>query len=185
MAPAPSTQVTSVHGQSWLTDPVASARLALACLDLTSLNTQDTEADIAALCDRAQGPCGPVAAVCVWPRLAAFARKQLPPSIAVAAVANFPDGSDDVQRAVRDTATIVLSGAQEVDVVLPYARLLAGDEAFVAALLEAVRKVSNGLVLKVILETAHWQTRHSFCAPASSACRPAPTFSKPAPAKHR
>lgn len=153
MAPAPSTQVTSVHGQSWLTDPVASARLALACLDLTSLNVQDTEADIAALCARAQGPCGPVAAVCVWPRLAAFARKQLPPSIAVAAVANFPDGSDDVQRAVRDTATIVLSGAQEVDVVLPYARLLAGDEAFVAALLEAVRKVSNGLVLKVILET--------------------------------
>lgn len=153
MASTSTPHIPSAHGRSWSSDRQASARLALACLDLTSLNTQDTEADIAALCDRAQGPCGPVAAVCVWPRLAAFARKQLPPSIAVAAVANFPDGSDDVQRAVRDTATIVLSGAQEVDVVLPYARLLAGDEAFVAALLEAVRKVSNGLVLKVILET--------------------------------
>jgi deoxyribose-phosphate aldolase len=31
-----------------------------------------------------------------------------------------------------------------VDVVLPYAHLLAGDEALVAALLEAVRKVSRG-----------------------------------------
>jgi deoxyribose-phosphate aldolase len=138
---------------SYLTDPVASARLALACLDLTSLNVQDTEADIAALCARAQGRCGPVAAVCVWPRLAAFARQQLPPSIAVAAVANFPDGSADVERAVRETGEIVQSGAQEVDVVLPYVQLLNGNDAAVARLLEAVRRASQGLTLKVILET--------------------------------
>ncbi len=137
----------------WNADPVASARLALACLDLTSLNDQDTQADIARLCERAQGPFGPVAAVCVWPRLAAFARSQLPPRILVAAVANFPDGSADVQRAVRDTDTIVQSGAQEVDVVLPYAQLLAGHEVAVAQLLVAVRKACMGLTLKVILET--------------------------------
>ena len=65
----------------WEHDPQSSARLALACLDLTSLNTADTEADIAALCRRAQSQFGPVAAVCVWPRLAAFARA--PPSVAV------------------------------------------------------------------------------------------------------
>ena len=41
----------------WNADPVASARLALACLDLTSLNDQDTQADIARLCERAQGEC--------------------------------------------------------------------------------------------------------------------------------
>jgi deoxyribose-phosphate aldolase len=125
----------------------------LACLDLTSLNDKDTEADIAALCARAQGPCGPVAAVCVWPRLAAFARAQMPASIAVAAVANFPDGSDDVERAVRETGLIVQSGAQEVDLVLPYAQLLLGNEAAVVKLLAAVRKASQGLRLKVILET--------------------------------
>jgi deoxyribose-phosphate aldolase len=148
-----------VHGPAsaprvhWLSDPVASARLALACLDLTSLNEQDTEADIAALCARAQGPCGPVAAVCVWPRLAAFARQQLPSSIAVAAVANFPDGSADVERAVRETGAIVQSGAQEVDLVLPYAQLLTGNDTTVALLLAAVRKASQGLRLKVILET--------------------------------
>ena len=137
----------------YLSDPVASARLALACLDLTSLNNQDTEADIAALCARAQGPCGPVAAVCVWPHLAAFARQQLPPSIAVAAVANFPDGSADLERAVRETGEIVQSGAQEVDVVLPYVQLLNGNDAAVAHLLQAVRRASQGLTLKVILET--------------------------------
>ena len=139
--------------RNWLTDPLASARVALACLDLTSLNAQDTEADIAALCARAQGLYGPVAAVCVWPRLAAFARKQLPPSIAVAAVANFPDGSADVERAVRETGAIVQSGAQEVDLVLPYAQLLAGEYSAVSGMLDAVRKASRGLILKVILET--------------------------------
>jgi deoxyribose-phosphate aldolase len=138
---------------NWLADLQASARLALACLDLTSLNAQDTEADIAALCGRAQGSYGSVAAVCVWPRLAAFARKQLPPSIALAAVANFPDGSADVERAVRETGAIVQSGAQEVDLVLPYAQLLAGEYSAVSGVLDAVRKASRGLMLKVILET--------------------------------
>jgi deoxyribose-phosphate aldolase len=40
-----------------------------------------------------------------------------------------------------------------VDVVLPYAQLLAGNEAVVAQLLAAVRKACTGLTLKVILET--------------------------------
>jgi deoxyribose-phosphate aldolase len=139
-------------------DPQASARLALACLDLTSLNTQDREADIGRLCERAQGPWGSVAAVCVWPRLAAFARHHLPNHIAVAAVANFPDGSADLQRAVRDTGFIVQSGAQEVDVVLPYAQLMAGNESAVVQLLGAVRNACQGLTLKVILETGELTT---------------------------
>jgi deoxyribose-phosphate aldolase len=135
-------------------DPKATARTALACLDLTSLNDADTEADIAALCARAVGPAGrgATAAVCVWPRLAAFARAQLDaagaPQLRVAAVANFPDGSADVERAVRDTVAIVAAGAQEVDVVLPYTALDAAP-----ALLAAVRRESAGLTLKVILET--------------------------------
>lgn len=137
----------------WLGNPVATARLALACLDLTSLNDQDRESDIAVLCERAQSSFGPVAAVCVWPRLAAFARSQLPAHIAVAAVANFPDGSADVERAVRETGEIVQSGAQEVDLVLPYTQLLLGNNALVAQLLVAVRRASEGLRLKVILET--------------------------------
>ena len=129
------------------------ARIALACLDLTSLNDADTEADVARLCARAQSPHGPVAAVCVWPRFAALARRELPAHIAVAAGANFPDGSADIARAVRDTGLIVQSGAQEVDVVLPFAALMRGDEADVASLLNAVRAACPGLLLKVILET--------------------------------
>jgi deoxyribose-phosphate aldolase len=133
--------------------PQSTARLALACLDLTSLNDADTEADVARLCARAQSPHGAVAAVCVWPRFAAFARRELPASIGVAAVANFPDGSADIDRALRETRAIVDAGAQEVDVVLPFQRLIAGDEAQCRALLAAVRRACEGLCLKVILET--------------------------------
>ena len=134
------------------------AHIALRCLDLTSLNDADTAADITALCQRAHGPFGPVAAVCVWPRLAAFARAQLPAKIAVAAVANFPHGGADIETAVRDTMQIVQAGAQEVDLVLPYRSLMAGDEIAVAALLNAVRRACPGLLLKVILETGELKT---------------------------
>jgi deoxyribose-phosphate aldolase len=129
-------------------DAHSTARLALACLDLTSLNDADTPADIEKLCARAQGPFGPTAAVCVWPRFAQLARSLLPASISVAAVANFPDGSRDLRRAVRDTEEIVQAGAQEVDVVFPYR-----DFAHAPALLQAVRQACPGLRLKVILET--------------------------------
>jgi deoxyribose-phosphate aldolase len=151
---------------------ITTARTALACLDLTSLSDGHDqaggEAEIEALCAKAIGPLdaasdtpsggaasawgasarGPTAAVCVWPRLAAFARARLPAGIAVAAVANFPDGSSDTTRAVRDTRAIVDAGAQEVDVVMPYRDLAAAP-----ALLAAVRQACEGLVLKVILET--------------------------------
>jgi deoxyribose-phosphate aldolase len=59
---------------------------------------------------------------------------------------------------VRDTQLIVHAGAQEVDVVLPYRALIAGDEAAVSKLLQAVRLACPGLVLKVILETGELKT---------------------------
>ena len=131
-----------------MTDLKDNARIALACLDLTSLNDGDTAADIERLCERAQGSSGHAAAVCVWPRFAALARSRLPTAIRVAAVANFPDGSSDIERAVADTQAIVDAGAQEVDVVLPYRHLAAAP-----ALLAAVRRACDGLTLKVIIET--------------------------------
>lgn len=133
--------------------PAETAHLALACLDLTSLNDDDTEAQIDALCRRAADPIGAPAALCVWPRLARHAVVHAPAGVKVAAVANFPDGSTDVERAVRDTAQIVQAGAHEVDAVLPWRALQSGDDAAVVRLLQAVRRASDGLVLKVILET--------------------------------
>ena len=137
------------------------AALALRCLDLTSLNDGDTEADIVALCQRAQSPFGNVAAVCVWPRFVALARRLLPPTIAVAAVANFPGGAMDVERAVADVRQIVTAGGNEVDVVLPYSALLQGGPQSVQAcadFLAEVRTACGPLTLKVIIESGVLQT---------------------------
>jgi deoxyribose-phosphate aldolase len=136
-----------------LPDRVVQARRALACLDLTALNDVDTEADMAQLCQRAQGPHGPVAAVCVWPRRVAQARAALPAPIAVAAVANFPHGGLDVAAVQAEIGQARDAGATEIDLVLPWRAWLAGDAAGAAAVLAAARQASAGLWLKVILET--------------------------------
>ncbi|MCU7369856.1 deoxyribose-phosphate aldolase [Paucibacter sp. O1-1] len=136
----------------------AAARQALACLDLTSLNEADSAADIEALCRRAQTEFGPVAAVCVWPRFVTQARALLPATIKVAAVANFPDGALDLARALADVEAIVAAGGDEVDVVLPYRALMAGQAAEVAEFLAEVRHASRPLTLKVIIESGELRT---------------------------
>lgn len=134
------------------------ARLALQCLDLTSLNTGDTSGDIVTLCQRAQTPFGPVAAVCVWPRFVGQARAALPAHIKVAAVANFPAGALDVAQALSDVRAIVSAGGDEVDVVLPYRALMQGQSIPCADFLAQIRTASRPLALKVIIESGELAT---------------------------
>jgi deoxyribose-phosphate aldolase len=132
---------------------VEAARLALDCLDLTSLNDGDDASAIDALCARAVTPWGPVAAVCVWPRFVAQARAALPRAVAVAAVANFPDGALDQARALADTRAIVEAGGDEVDLVLPWRAMLGGEAAAAARLVASVRAACPGQRLKLIIES--------------------------------
>lgn len=138
-------------------NPGAVARRAIPLLDLTSLDEDDTPAKIEALCAAAIGPGGAPAAVCVYPEHIGTARRALAERglerVAVATVANFPDGSPDVERARRETRRAVAAGADEVDVVLPWRAWLAGDTDTGRRLIAACREASAGRVLKVILET--------------------------------
>lgn len=134
---------------------VAAARRALALVDLTNLDDAPTDADIDRLCARATGPCGPVAAVCVWPRFVARAVARLADTeVRVATVVNFPHGGDDVAATVTETTQALADGADEIDLVLPYRAVLAGDVATAEAMVGAVRAaVVAPARLKVILET--------------------------------
>ncbi len=136
----------------------AAARTALACLDLTSLNDADDVAAIRALCARAAGPAGRPAALCVWPRFVAQAKAAAPAGVRVAAVANFPAGGLDVDHAVAEAHAIVAAGGDEVDLVLPWRALQAGDGAGAAALVQAVRTACTGHTLKLILESGDLAT---------------------------
>ena len=53
------------------------AQKALSLLDLTSLNDDDTDETVVALCDKAHGEFGKTAAVCVWPRFVKTAKERL------------------------------------------------------------------------------------------------------------
>lgn len=147
----------------WATNDVALARLALACLDLTELGDACTAADVTALCAKAQGhlPGGtnvasalpPVAAVCVWPTFVAQARAALPDHIRVAAVVNFPSGDESVDVVCAQVQRIRDGGGQEVDCVLPHRAWMAGERDAARTLVRAVRAASQGLTLKLILES--------------------------------
>ncbi len=139
-------------------DPTAAARTALACLDLTSLNDGDDAAAIGRLCAQAAGPAGRPAALCVWPRFVAQARREAPPGVRIAAVANFPAGALDAEAAVADARAIVDAGGDEVDLVLPWRALQAGDAAGAAAVVQAVRAACAGRTLKLILESGDLAT---------------------------
>ena len=137
-------------------DPVAIARRAITLLDLTELGDQATDDDVVALCSRATGPHGDVAAVCVWPRHVALAVERLwGTSVRIATVVNFPTGDEPVDDVVAMTRQALADGADEIDLVLPHRAVLAGDAAHAAAMIDAVRAVvpHDSHALKVILET--------------------------------
>ncbi|MCW5752753.1 MAG: deoxyribose-phosphate aldolase [Alphaproteobacteria bacterium] len=136
-------------------DPRERARLAIGLLDLTSLNDDDTAARVAALAGRASTAHGNVAAICIWPRFIDAARRALGGrKIALAAVANFPLGGEDVHAVVEEVGGIAAEGADEVDLVMPWRAFAAGNrQVAVRVIAGARRALGPGMRLKVILES--------------------------------
>lgn len=129
----------------------------LGMIDLTSLNEDDTPARIEALCQLADTPFGAPAAVCVYPEYVVLARRTLDglglAGVPVAGVANFPDGGADPDRVLRECRRLRSAGAGEVDVVLPYRALQAGDLDAYQRVAEASRRATGDGILKCILES--------------------------------
>jgi deoxyribose-phosphate aldolase len=71
----------------------------------------------------------------------------------VAAVANFPAGDDDPELAAREAAPAGGAGAAEIDGVVPWRAVAAGDEAAIERTVAAVRAAIGDAGLKAILET--------------------------------
>lgn len=137
------------------------ARLALQCLDLTSLGDSDSEASIEALAARANTRHGPPAALCVHARFVATARRALQglglAGVRVATVANFPHGASAPATVAGEIEAALAAGADEIDAVFPWRALRAGDAQAGVDLVRACRRacdaVRAGVPLKIILET--------------------------------
>ena len=131
------------------------AQRALQTIDLTDLSDDPRPDAMTALAHRAVTPWGNAAALCVWPQFVREARRALgDETIKVATVINFPQGDEDVARAVADTVAALRDGADEIDLVLPYRALLAGRDGPAQSMIAAVaERLAPHQRLKAILET--------------------------------
>lgn len=138
---------------------------ALTLMDLTTLNEDDSDAKVIALCQQAKTLFGNTAAICIFPRFIPVARKILneqgTPEIRIATVTNFPHGNDDIEIAVAETRAAIAYGADEVDVVFPYRSLMKGDENIGSELVRACKDVCVPamVTLKVIIESGELRSK--------------------------
>ncbi len=100
--------------------------------------------------------------MCVWPAFVTQAVELLRGSgVKVATVVNFPDGGAVVAPVLDETVRALADGADEIDLVLAYRALLAGQSAIARTMVDAVRAaVVPPAKLKVILETGSYPSAH-------------------------
>jgi deoxyribose-phosphate aldolase len=129
----------------------------LAVLDHTSLGEDDTPAMIESLCSDAAAVAPCPAAVSIHPEHIATARSTLDAAgagqVAVATVVNFPDGSNNPGRALRETRRAIAAGADEIDLVFPWRAYVSGDREAGPLMLQQCKASCGARPLKVILET--------------------------------
>ncbi|RMH81827.1 MAG: deoxyribose-phosphate aldolase [Actinomyces sp.] len=139
----------------------AALELAIACMDLTTLEGTDTPGRVASLCRKAVRPdpttphLPSVAAVCVYPEMVEHAVAHTRGTgVKVASVAGaFPAGLSAPAVRVADIADAVARGADEIDIVLNRSAFLAGDYGRAFDEIAAARDACGSAHLKVILET--------------------------------
>lgn len=145
---------------------VQALKLALAMIDLTTLEGADSPGKVRQLCykaahlhDALEGTPH-VAAVCVYPTLVRLAKEQLKGTgINVAAVATgFPSGQFPLDIKLNDTRYAVGEGADEIDMVISRGHFLAGDYQYVFDEIAQVKEACGAAHLKVILETGELST---------------------------
>ena len=138
-------------------------------MDLTSLRTNDTPDSIKKLVEKVNSfnrlfPSYPLpASICVYPNFASVVRdSRATPELHVTVVsACFPSSQSFLEVKLAECALAVELGAEEVDVVLPLSKFLAGDYAAVEDELKQIRNCvdkaaslqGRNVHLKVILET--------------------------------
>ena len=150
---------------------LAAIDLAVAMVDLTTLEGADTPGKVRGLCAKAVRPdpadpaVPPVAAVCVYPDLVGVAKAELAKSglaggsVAVASVATaFPSGRASLAVKLADVADAVRAGADEIDMVIDRGAFLAGRYGQVYEEIRAVKDACGTAHLKVILETGELAT---------------------------
>lgn len=130
----------------------------LELMDLTSLNEEDTPQSIVAMLDSIDARIALPAAVCVYPQFVGVCKTELAArgwhSVKVATVTNFPCGKQPLEQVLAQTQRAIDEGADEIDLVMPYNQVVAGDPDTPWQYVHSSKKVCGmSAKLKVIIET--------------------------------
>src|SRR3989441_2285534 len=147
---------------------------AITCMDLTTLQGDDTPGNVLRLCAKARRPLRDdlvdalgvahlglkVGAVCVYHALVPVAAQALAGSgIPVAAVSTgFPAGLSPFRQRVEEIHASLEAGAREIDVVITRAHVLTGNWEALYDGARAFREACGAALLKVILGTGELAT---------------------------
>ncbi|MDR1119630.1 MAG: deoxyribose-phosphate aldolase [Dysgonamonadaceae bacterium] len=130
------------------------------CLDLTSLNPQDSKESIWKLVEKVNAAgdrpdiCN-VAAICVYPNLVSVAREALTTETTrIASVAGgFPSSQTFTEIKIAETALAVADGADEIDTVINLGAFLEQEYEEMCEEIMEIKEAARNATLKVILET--------------------------------
>jgi deoxyribose-phosphate aldolase len=132
----------------------------LGMIDLTSLNTTDSEESIAAFTEKVNlfGETYPeysnVAAICVYPAFVKTVGETLTEGVEIAAVTGgFPHAQTFIEVKIAETSLAVMDGATEIDCVMPIGKLLEKKYDEIVEELKELKSACRDAKLKVILES--------------------------------
>lgn len=122
-------------------------------IDHTNIKPNATKVDIKKLCDEALEYN--FSSACVTPTNVALAHEILAKTdVNVCAVVGFPFGTNKSEIKAFEALVAVEDGAVELDMVLNIGAMRSSEEALVKRDIEGVVESADGMVVKVILETA-------------------------------
>lgn len=131
----------------------------LSCIDLTSLNSNDTNFSISSLveCVNAFDEEFEIlphpAALCVYPSFVQTVKDSLEEDLEIATVIGFPHSNTFVEVKIAEIGLALLDGATEIDVVMPLSKFCSQNYSDVYDELVEIKSACQTAKLKVILET--------------------------------
>ena len=135
------------------------------CIDLTSLNTEDSNESIWKFVEKVNDFEGSrpdvdnVAAICVYPNFVSVVKDALTADVKIAAVAGgFPSSQTFIEVKIAEVSLAVADGADEIDIVINAGAFYEDDLEMFCSEIEEIKDACRNARLKVILETGLLKT---------------------------
>ena len=145
---------------------IENRKLALSLIDLTTLNSTDTEEKVKEFTEKVNNfpkhfkGLENVAAICVYPNMVKTVEETLQlPEVNIASVSGgFPSSMTFTKVKVEETKLALKAGADEIDIVLALSHFLAGEFQAAHNDISTIKACMGDAHLKVILETGALET---------------------------